>query len=1123
MPLQLHDESYERRLRPVYDALDARSWKQAAKLADAALKKFKGDQLVRALKGYALHRSGKPEEALQLMRDIVAEGPGAERVVMTMAYTYKAAGQPEGITQAYAAAAEKLPRDPEVLAGLFRSYVRDFNFVKQQQVAMKLSKLAPAGSPEAAACAWWMVCSLVLQARAALLAQDDRGTPLTAAAADSGSSAGIAPAAGGLAPEKLLQLAETMAARQVAATGAARPSAGSASGKPALRLSYEALLLYLDILQGQGKAAAALAALEGLAGAAVPLAADRLQLRAAALVRAGDLPAAAACYREAVASCPDDWLSWQLYLDCVLPGSGDGSGGAPGTSGSTGGSRFPVGVVGGLADVWDRRQAAEAAAAGGASSAPGASAEAALEEAMCHLSDAVAANDSWARQLAATGLRAPHLWRCEALLRRHRLAVAAGGGSAAAALQDELAAAIGSAFASLCGNFSCVADLRPYLAVLAGPAAQQLAARAHELAAEANAADQAAAAASSSSTEGGSGADPAAAENGGEAGNGAANGGGGAAGGKGSARGVSAEVRRLQRLVSAHQLEAELGLPALASPADAEAHAARLLALYEGHMHLSAGLDEKERGHGEELVALAVEALLRGAALEGGQTLRERQERRIVRMLQALLVLEAAQQRRKVSAPLRLAATALYSLLGAPGLVAAQLAALDIKSILHDSMTDHWLLPLLSGLLPLVAATPAEGEPDLRKWVEGCCALHELHQQEAGETLGTALQHGTYSKASQGGCFVDFKERLQHSHARALAAVLQSLLPPRATATAGSAQPAGAPLQSLFPSGTAKGLREALRHARALLVAAAAGSPGPALRFNEDLATRPSWYPPGSASSEAVTDWWQQADAAQQAQQQPAGYAHCWWAATLAAESSTPEAAAWRSRCLAELKARVAWALAASAPLDSAEDAAALAEQLRPLVTAGGDEAAPVGGCPVLQAAACRAVLGLLQQLAGSEAGEGGPGLQAASELASACSAAGKRVAAELAAAQALPLLPGSAITAAAALVADCSSISAVLQRLKKLAGKGKPEVAAAAREAAGAADVAAAEVKAAAAAALAARDQQQCAEAAAQLVRLEGGEEAGARLWGFEPSLEARGVLAALVRAQAAVLASLK
>lgn len=39
---------------------------QAAKLAEAVLKKYKGDQLVRALKGYALYRCGKAAEALQV-------------------------------------------------------------------------------------------------------------------------------------------------------------------------------------------------------------------------------------------------------------------------------------------------------------------------------------------------------------------------------------------------------------------------------------------------------------------------------------------------------------------------------------------------------------------------------------------------------------------------------------------------------------------------------------------------------------------------------------------------------------------------------------------------------------------------------------------------------------------------------------------------------------------------------------------------------------------------------------------------------------------------------------------------------------------------------------------------
>ena len=71
---------------------------------------------------------------------------------------------------------------------------------------------------------------------------------------------------------------------------------------------------------------------------------------------------------------------------------------------------------------------------------------------------------------------------------------------------------------------------------------------------------------------------------------------------------------------------------------------------------------------------------------------------------QALLVIGAAQVRRRVSAPLRLAACALYGLAGAPKEAAASLAALDIKFILHDTLTGHWLLPLLLG----AGAEPAD-------------------------------------------------------------------------------------------------------------------------------------------------------------------------------------------------------------------------------------------------------------------------------------------------------------------------------------------------------------------------------------------------------------------------------
>lgn len=84
--------------------------------------------------------------------------------------------------------------------------------MKQQQVAMKLSK---ASGPAAGAAgvsserySWWVVLSLLLQARAALRARAS-GQP-----APPGQVPAIA-----LEPEKMLALAEGMMSRQVRASG----------------------------------------------------------------------------------------------------------------------------------------------------------------------------------------------------------------------------------------------------------------------------------------------------------------------------------------------------------------------------------------------------------------------------------------------------------------------------------------------------------------------------------------------------------------------------------------------------------------------------------------------------------------------------------------------------------------------------------------------------------------------------------------------------------------------------------------------------------------------------------------------------------------------------------------
>lgn len=57
-------------------------------------------------------------------------------------------------------------------------------------------------------------------------------------------------------------------------------------------------------------------------------------------------------------------------------------------------------------------------------------------------------------------------------------------------------------------------------------------------------------------------------------------------------------------------MEQDLGLPQLADAAAAEAHAAKLLALYSGALHLADSLDARDRGPGDTLVVVAADALL---------------------------------------------------------------------------------------------------------------------------------------------------------------------------------------------------------------------------------------------------------------------------------------------------------------------------------------------------------------------------------------------------------------------------------------------------------------------------------------------------------------------------------
>ncbi|KAK9804253.1 hypothetical protein WJX72_003568 [[Myrmecia] bisecta] len=717
-------DAYERRLRPVYDAIDIGSWKAAIKHANTALAKYKNDQLLRCLKALALQRNGRPDEALQACEEVRRATPDDERVLFTLGLVYRRLGCLQQLTATHVAASAARPADVDLLAGVFYAHVREFNYVKQQQVAMQLHRLAGQHKPSFA---WWAIASLVLQARAALAG---------------GASASMA-------PQQLLQLAHTMVTKQLEKAGRF--------------LNYEALLLYIDILKAQGQTGEALKVVQGDLGGVVPLPEERHALAAALMAEMGERQAAADMYKQALMQDPDDWASLQAALDCVLPP-------APSGAPRTWDSSAPA-VVGGLADVTQR-----------------------LSSLDVHERTASQVDESFSKGLE----------QAEALL----------------------AEGILQYFGKLGHMASCAVDVRAYTRAVSGNRRPWLAQQLHAVCDESEVACEQL--------------EP------------------------------SHLLREVRRRICAYQLEHDLGLPDFATAGEAEAHALRLVALHRSALPLTANLDEKERGPADEALALAANSLLRAIALEqpaGNATV-------LRRILQAVLVVEAGQQRRSVSSPLRLAATALYTLLGAAAPADSNFRMLDIKHIMHDTMTGHQILPVVMSSLWEARAQ------SLLRAVE---ALHNDHIRDAGDTLIMAYRQDTFSKVVE---FVDFKERLERSHTRALAGSELALMHLRRAALGSLAAAHQAAEEAAFMIGQLPDVGDAG-------VAAA-------MRFNEDLSTRPAWLPPLAASPGLqVAAWWATA-----AHMQWPGYAQCWWSCTSAAETPRPEAQAYREALQKALQRR---------------------------------------------------------------------------------------------------------------------------------------------------------------------------------------------------------------------------
>ncbi|RRT74154.1 hypothetical protein B296_00025373 [Ensete ventricosum] len=154
----------ERRVRPIWDAVDSRQYKAALKLATALLAKYPSSPYALALKALILERMGKPDEALSVCLEAKEELYSDnslhidELTLSTLQIVFQRLDHLDLASSCYEHAYAKYPNNLEIMIGLFNCYVRECSFVKQQQIAIKMYKLF---SEERFLL--WAVCSIELQ------------------------------------------------------------------------------------------------------------------------------------------------------------------------------------------------------------------------------------------------------------------------------------------------------------------------------------------------------------------------------------------------------------------------------------------------------------------------------------------------------------------------------------------------------------------------------------------------------------------------------------------------------------------------------------------------------------------------------------------------------------------------------------------------------------------------------------------------------------------------------------------------------------------------------------------------------------------------------------------------
>ncbi|TPX33748.1 fumarylacetoacetase [Synchytrium microbalum] len=278
----------ERKVRPIYEALDAGNPKQALALCNKNIKKSDTAPIFKALKALSLERLDKPDEAFQLCNEVRATGSMDEGVLQAVALVYRARARHMDLVSMYEAAYTKRPSDEELANHWFMSLVRSgINAKELQQSAIKLNKHFTRTDRYM----FWIIMTIYLQGLPPTSKQSSASTPAQA------------PHTSSMPANMFYSLAERMIGKAIS---------------DSKMKDQEQLLLYLMILESQAKYQEALDVLKSDLGklCAVPSEWSRLVSGLNRRLERWDE------LRDVGVEClgrnSDDWDSYVNYLDATF-------------------------------------------------------------------------------------------------------------------------------------------------------------------------------------------------------------------------------------------------------------------------------------------------------------------------------------------------------------------------------------------------------------------------------------------------------------------------------------------------------------------------------------------------------------------------------------------------------------------------------------------------------------------------------------------------------------------------------------------------------------------------------------------------------------------------------------